>query len=113
MGPRGYFPLHPGFEAAPQGTSTPRPGVYHRAITDRVFSFDEFVFMRAKLVRRREEHTRATPNQRLMRRSSTTMRRGSPKGRAFGLGSLAGKTRRYADPGASTSQGADGAALRV
>ncbi|KAK9094816.1 hypothetical protein Scep_026285 [Stephania cephalantha] len=32
------------------------------------------------------------------------MRRGLPKGACYGLGSLARKTRSYADPGASTSQ---------
>ncbi|KAK9112892.1 hypothetical protein Scep_020411 [Stephania cephalantha] len=37
----------------------------------------------AKLVRRREEHTQATPDHRLMRSSSTTMRRGSAQRGVF------------------------------
>ncbi|KAK9169549.1 hypothetical protein Syun_001689 [Stephania yunnanensis] len=58
----------------------------------------------AKLVKRREEHTQATPdqpidNEQLYYDASEVC----PKGRVYGLGSLARKPRRYADPGASTS----------
>ncbi|KAK9166524.1 hypothetical protein Scep_001715 [Stephania cephalantha] len=59
----------------------------------------------AKLVRRREEHTQATPDQpideeQLYYDAAAVCQ----KGRVYGLGSLARKTRRYAVPGASTSQ---------
>ncbi|KAK9101130.1 hypothetical protein Scep_024560 [Stephania cephalantha] len=58
----------------------------------------------AKLVRRREEHTQATPDQPIDEEQLYYDAAGvCPKGRVYGLGSLARKTRRYADPGASTS----------
>ncbi|KAK9158096.1 hypothetical protein Scep_004670 [Stephania cephalantha] len=57
------------------------------------------------LVRRREEHTQETPNQPIDEEQLYYNAMGvCPKGRVYGLGSLARKTRRYADPGASTSQ---------
>ncbi|KAK9158378.1 hypothetical protein Scep_004952 [Stephania cephalantha] len=59
----------------------------------------------AKLVRRREEHTQTTPDQQIDEEQLYYDAAGvCPKGRVYRLGSLAKKTRRYADPGASTSQ---------
>ncbi|KAK9100027.1 hypothetical protein Scep_023457 [Stephania cephalantha] len=58
-----------------------------------------------KLVKRREEHTQATSDQPIDEEQLYYDAVGvCPKGRVYGLGSLARKTRRYADPGASTSQ---------
>ncbi|KAK9118791.1 hypothetical protein Scep_016884 [Stephania cephalantha] len=60
---------------------------------------------KAKLVRRCEEHTQATPDQSIDEEQLYYDAAGScPKGRVYGLGSLVRKTRRYVDPGASTSQ---------
>ncbi|KAK9132142.1 hypothetical protein Scep_011670 [Stephania cephalantha] len=54
---------------------------------------------------RREEHTQATQNQPIDEEQLYYDAAGvCTKGRIYGLGSLAGKTRRYADPDASTSQ---------
>ncbi|KAK9132664.1 hypothetical protein Scep_012192 [Stephania cephalantha] len=59
----------------------------------------------AKLVKRCEEYTQATPNQPIDEEQFYYDATGvCPKGRVYGLESLAGKNRRYADPGASTSQ---------
>ncbi|KAK9132680.1 hypothetical protein Scep_012208 [Stephania cephalantha] len=59
----------------------------------------------AKLVRRREEHPQATPDQPIDEEQLYYDAAGvCPKGPVYGLESLARKTRRYADPGASTSQ---------
>ncbi|KAK9163894.1 hypothetical protein Syun_004796 [Stephania yunnanensis] len=59
----------------------------------------------AKLVRRREEHTQATPDRPIDEEELYYDAAGiCPKGRVYGLGSLARKNKRYADPGASTSQ---------
>ncbi|KAK9143328.1 hypothetical protein Syun_012728 [Stephania yunnanensis] len=59
----------------------------------------------AKLQRRRQELTQATPNQTVDDEAVYYNVVGEcPKGQVYGLGSLGGKNRRYADPGASTSQ---------
>ncbi|KAK9157967.1 hypothetical protein Scep_004541 [Stephania cephalantha] len=59
----------------------------------------------AKLQRRRLELTQATPDQPLDDEVVYFNVAGEcPKGRVYGLGSLGRKKRRYADPGASTSQ---------
>ncbi|KAK9104910.1 hypothetical protein Scep_021754 [Stephania cephalantha] len=58
-----------------------------------------------KLVRSLEEHTQVTPDQPIDEEQLYYDAVGvCPKGRVYGLGSLATKNRRYADPGASTSQ---------
>ncbi|KAK9104606.1 hypothetical protein Scep_021450 [Stephania cephalantha] len=58
----------------------------------------------ANLVRRREEHTQATPDQPIDEEQLYYDAAGvCPKRRVYGLESLARKTRRYADTGASTS----------
>ncbi|KAK9111687.1 hypothetical protein Scep_019206 [Stephania cephalantha] len=59
----------------------------------------------AKLQRRRLELTQATPDQQVDDEAVYLNVAGEcPKGRVYGLGSLGRKKRRYADPGASTSQ---------
>ncbi|KAK9125527.1 hypothetical protein Scep_014373 [Stephania cephalantha] len=59
----------------------------------------------AKLQRRRRELTQATPNQPVDDEVVYYNVAGEcPKGRVYGLASLGRKKRRYADPGASTSQ---------
>ncbi|KAK9104861.1 hypothetical protein Scep_021705 [Stephania cephalantha] len=59
----------------------------------------------AKLVRRHDEHTQATPDQPIDEEQLYyDTARDYPKGRVYGLGSLAKRKRRYADPSASTSQ---------
>ncbi|KAK9157678.1 hypothetical protein Scep_004252 [Stephania cephalantha] len=59
----------------------------------------------AKLQRRRLELTQATPDQEVDDEAVYLNVAGEcPKGRVYGLGSLGRKKRRYADPGASTSQ---------
>ncbi|KAK9143276.1 hypothetical protein Syun_012676 [Stephania yunnanensis] len=58
-----------------------------------------------RLQRRRLELTQATPDQSVDDEAVYLNVAGEcPKGRAYGLGSLKRKKRRYADPGASTSQ---------
>ncbi|KAK9148571.1 hypothetical protein Scep_007328 [Stephania cephalantha] len=58
-----------------------------------------------KLQRRRLELTQATPDQPVDDEAVYLNVAGEcPKGRVYGLGSLGRKKRRYADPGASTSQ---------
>ncbi|KAK9083332.1 hypothetical protein Scep_029803 [Stephania cephalantha] len=59
----------------------------------------------AKLQMRRFELTQATPDQLVDDEAMYLNVAGEcPKGRVYGLGSLGRKKRRYADPGASTSQ---------
>ncbi|KAK9089203.1 hypothetical protein Scep_028285 [Stephania cephalantha] len=59
----------------------------------------------AKLQRRRLELTQATPDQQVDDEAVyLNVASECPKGRVYGLGSLGRKKRRYADPGASTSQ---------
>ncbi|KAK9088933.1 hypothetical protein Scep_028015 [Stephania cephalantha] len=59
----------------------------------------------AKLQRRRLELTKATPDQPVDDEAVHLNVAGEcPKGRVYGLRSLGRKKRRYADPGASTSQ---------
>ncbi|KAK9132412.1 hypothetical protein Scep_011940 [Stephania cephalantha] len=59
----------------------------------------------AKLVRRREEHTQATPYHLIDKEQLYYDAAGvCPIGRVYGFGLLARKTRRYADPSSSTSQ---------
>ncbi|KAK9118597.1 hypothetical protein Scep_016690 [Stephania cephalantha] len=59
----------------------------------------------AKLQRRRQELTQATPDQPVDDEAVYFNVVGEcPKGRVYGLRSLGRKNRRYADPGASTSQ---------
>ncbi|KAK9087518.1 hypothetical protein Syun_029912 [Stephania yunnanensis] len=59
----------------------------------------------AKLQRRRLELTQATPDQSVDDEAVYLNVAGEcPKGRVYGLGSLGRKKRRYADPGANTSQ---------
>ncbi|KAK9118509.1 hypothetical protein Scep_016602 [Stephania cephalantha] len=59
----------------------------------------------AKLRRRRQELTQATPDQSVDDEAVYFNVAGEcPKGRVYGLGSLGRKKRIYADPGASTSQ---------
>ncbi|KAK9111281.1 hypothetical protein Scep_018800 [Stephania cephalantha] len=61
--------------------------------------------MQAKLQRRRQELTQATPDPTVDDEALYYNVAGEcPKGRVYGLGSLGRKERRYADPGASTSQ---------
>ncbi|KAK9157759.1 hypothetical protein Scep_004333 [Stephania cephalantha] len=58
-----------------------------------------------RLQRRRQELTQATPDQSVDDEAVYLNVAGEcPKGRVYGLGSLGRKKRRYADPGASTSQ---------
>ncbi|KAK9149127.1 hypothetical protein Scep_007884 [Stephania cephalantha] len=58
-----------------------------------------------RLQRRRLELTQATPDQSVDDEAVYLNVAGEcPKGRVYGLGSLGRKKRRYADPGASTSQ---------
>ncbi|KAK9100292.1 hypothetical protein Scep_023722 [Stephania cephalantha] len=58
-----------------------------------------------RLQRRRLELTQATPDQPVDDEAVYLNVAGEcPKGRVYGLGSLGRKKRRYADPGASTSQ---------
>ncbi|KAK9140865.1 hypothetical protein Scep_010546 [Stephania cephalantha] len=64
-------------------------------------SLDDF----AKLQRRRQELTQATPDQLVDDEAVYYNVAGEyPRGRVYGLGSLGRKKRRYANPGASTSQ---------
>ncbi|KAK9112071.1 hypothetical protein Scep_019590 [Stephania cephalantha] len=57
-----------------------------------------------ELVRRREEHTQATLNQSIDEEQLYYDAAGvCPKGHVYGLGSLVRKTRRYANPSATTS----------
>ncbi|KAK9094223.1 hypothetical protein Scep_025692 [Stephania cephalantha] len=59
----------------------------------------------AKLQRKRQELTQATPDQPVDDEAVYYNVAGEcPKGRVYGLGSLGRKNRIYADPGASTSQ---------
>ncbi|KAK9157469.1 hypothetical protein Scep_004043 [Stephania cephalantha] len=59
----------------------------------------------AKLQRRRQELTQTIPDQPVDDEALYYKVAGEcPKGRVYGLGSLGRKKRRYADPGASTSQ---------
>ncbi|KAK9100656.1 hypothetical protein Scep_024086 [Stephania cephalantha] len=59
----------------------------------------------ADLMRRREEHTQATPDRPIDEKQIYYDVAGvCSKGRVYGLGSLANKKRRYEDHGASTSQ---------
>ncbi|KAK9089320.1 hypothetical protein Scep_028402 [Stephania cephalantha] len=61
--------------------------------------------MQDKLQRRRLELTQATPDQPVDDEAVyLNVASECPKGRVYGLGSLGRKKRRYADPGASTSQ---------
>ncbi|KAK9089030.1 hypothetical protein Scep_028112 [Stephania cephalantha] len=61
--------------------------------------------MQDKLQRRRLELTQATPEQPVDDEAVYLNMAGEcPKGRVYGLGSLGRKKRRYADPGARTSQ---------
>ncbi|KAK9135568.1 hypothetical protein Syun_014898 [Stephania yunnanensis] len=61
--------------------------------------------IRAKLQRRRQELTQATPDQHVDDEAMYYNVVGEcPKGRFYGLGLLRRKKRRYTDPGASTSQ---------
>ncbi|KAK9126566.1 hypothetical protein Scep_015412 [Stephania cephalantha] len=61
--------------------------------------------IQAKLQRRHLELTQATPDQPVDDEAVYLNVAGEcPKGRVYGLGSLGRKNRRYADPGASTSQ---------
>ncbi|KAK9121608.1 hypothetical protein Syun_019225 [Stephania yunnanensis] len=61
--------------------------------------------MQAKLHRRHQELTQTTSDQLVDDEAVYYKVAGEcPKGRVYGLGSLGRKKRRYADPGASTSQ---------
>ncbi|KAK9162845.1 hypothetical protein Syun_003747 [Stephania yunnanensis] len=61
--------------------------------------------LEAKLQRRRLKLTQATPDQVVDDEAVyLSVAGGCPKGRVYALGSLGRKKRRYADPGASTSQ---------
>ncbi|KAK9101008.1 hypothetical protein Scep_024438 [Stephania cephalantha] len=56
-------------------------------------------------MRRREEHTQATPDQSIDEKQLYYDATGEcSKGRVYGLGSLAKRKRRYEDPGANTSR---------
>ncbi|KAK9166753.1 hypothetical protein Scep_001944 [Stephania cephalantha] len=61
-------------------------------------------YVTVKLVRRREQHTQDTPDQSIDEEQLYyDAAEECPKGRVYGLGSLAKRNRRY-DPGASTSR---------
>ncbi|KAK9157802.1 hypothetical protein Scep_004376 [Stephania cephalantha] len=86
------------------GRSKYTGGTWSFRTYENILALDKDEDDEAKLVKRCEEHTQATPDQsideeQLYYNASEVC----PKGRVYGLGSLARKTRRYADPGASTS----------